>query len=215
MQAVRTLAMLALPAVAHGGVLNMLEPHPINGWKEYPHYDAPELSDWNEETHLLGGPYSQATKSDYPRGPPPLECYDICYEDPQCHGFVLWQQQCYFRGGKTQGPLHLLRIKEARDDMSLFILYGAHPVAPIAGTNAYLLNLLVYVGGGVAALILASFLMACFRSKKCGGEQPVLPKIVPQSSGNGLQGLDDIRKGCVNDLWCAGSRKKAPPVALV
>ena len=43
---------------------------------------------YNPVTTILGGDgrFSIPSTSKFPLGPPPLDCYDICYEDKQCHG---------------------------------------------------------------------------------------------------------------------------------
>jgi len=178
------------------------EPHPDSGWQTYVGYDASEAYDWSEAEHRLGGAgYSLETTSDFPRGPPPLECYDKCYDDSQCHGFVLWQKRCYFRGGPTQGPLHLLREKSPRPDMSLFVLYGEHPVAPVVGTTGAA-TVFTLIGLGLVAILGAAGLIALFRKRNpCAKEKPVMPVLVPQKGGD-----IDKRSGC--DVGCMGSRKK-------
>ena len=178
------------------------EEPPATGWVTYVGYDAPEPTDYNPQTHSLGGGrFSLETTSQFPRGPPPLDCYDLCYADSTCHGFVLWQQKCWFRGGPTQGPVKLFREKVPRGDMSLFIIYGEHPVAPAVGGGIG--SLLVYVGGGLLLIVGAAFLLAAKRSGGwCEEEKPKLPTVVKQPEKKEPQ-----RKGC--DAGCMGRGKKS------
>ena len=177
---------------------------PEAGWVTYVGYDAPEASDYNPQTHsITGGRFSMDTDSLFPRGPPPLDCYDLCYADSTCHGFVLWQQKCWFRGGPTQGPVKLFREKSPRGDMSLFIIYGEHPIAPAVWGEIG--SVLLYVGLGVLVILGVAFGLAAQRSGKCKSpcdEEKAMPIIVKQPEKPA-----DQRKGC--DAGCMGRGKKS------
>lgn len=101
------------------------------------------------------------TTSGFPaKPPPPLECMSECFNDPGCHGFVLWNKECWFRGGKGESPQVLMDAKIRRSDMTLFILWGEHPTTPKFLERLRSGNSLVYVGGGVTVLLLLLFCTA-------------------------------------------------------
>ena len=69
------------------------------GWHIYVNTDAMNHQDFDVHEHEgTVVESSHPTTSKFPQGPPPMECYDICFEDPECHGFVLSNQRCWFRG---------------------------------------------------------------------------------------------------------------------
>jgi len=183
-------------------------------WRYYVNFDADTKAsfDVHEETVVES---SRPTRSKFPRGPPPVECYDICYEDPSCHGFVLYDHKCWFKGGGAEGPRHLHRVKKERGGASLFIIYGPHPVDPVIDAAAVLgsssgialgLLALVAVAAGVVATV-------AVRNRKCPGKQKDFPLFVPQATA---APEPDESQSC--DTMICGSRKKkkaAPSIPLV
>lgn len=182
-------------------------------WGDYRRFDSPASHNWDPIKHTTGD-YTMQTE--YPVGPPPLDCLDVCFDDPQCYGLVLWQGVCYFRGGKGNEPHALFDRKVPRDDMALYIIYGAHPFEPNVGKMRLgALILLIAVGSLIMFLcgycghhgIKSGKIRLCSRK-----EHPIL---MPHNHREGDLSRFSKARGCEGrgcDLGCLSTRKVPPLV---
>lgn len=175
---------------------------PETGWRYYVGFDSLSKQDYQVHEGSIVEK-SHPTDSRFPHGPPPVDCYDICFEDPECHGFVLNAHRCWFRGGGEEGPRHLYRVKRQRNDMSLFIIYGTHPTAPVLD-DSLARNVHSLLPPAVAAtlifLVLLGVAIGVHRAKQV--KETSFPLFVPAPEKQDRSGS----RGC-DSMICGASRK--------
>ncbi|KAL1515070.1 hypothetical protein AB1Y20_004135 [Prymnesium parvum] len=94
-------------------------------WVEYEGYDSFPGSDFLIYTH--GNAETHDRFVDVPT------CEDDCIQDPECHGFVTFEANCYFRGSSdTDDPAKLVEHRIAHPGSTLHVVFGRHhePPAP-------------------------------------------------------------------------------------
>ena len=136
-------------------------------WFVYPGSDSEGSHDY---TVNMADAKGAVTKESFRTNRPLGTCKSNCFADANCHGFVVYGQFCYFRGGLKQGPDVLFKDRVPRADMTLYIMYGPHPNDPIfmISCGAFLLLVVALIVVGVAYPAVYPSLLKQFQASSCG-----------------------------------------------